>query len=314
MNVEKSYEWFTGHFTHPLYTDEAAELGPFGNDTGADFFSEWEERGYALRSSTTVRYLLAKTVDGDVDAFLAEGEQGDIEELDEVLIAAGFTLLRLTRQIDSEGLSWTRAALSRARERYGSVEADIMLSDLARLVDPNTPIHPVVQELHAQRRSGRRRTPWLFTNVFPPEPEDAPGWKGAGSGEAPPAAGLAAPLGLVPPAVKALERAGQMLDHRLAPWGESIPETPWSKWADEHFGTQWMFELRLLPIPGRSRRLTIRKGNNEDWIASLTFDLDRWDALDPAKATVLVREAYEAAVRKWVAKAAVPPPPPLPPI
>lgn len=294
MDIEKSYEWFTGHFTHPLYTDEAAELGPFGNDTGADFFSEWEERGHALKSSTTVRHLLAKTVDGDVDAFLAEGEQGDIEELDEVLIAAGFTLLRLTRQIDPEGLSWTRAALSRARERYESVEADIMLSDLDRLADPSAPVHPAVQEFKDRRRAGRRRFPWLFTNVFPPEPDDAPGWR------------------QIPPAVRALERAGKMLDERLAPWGNPIPETPWSRWADEHFGTQSGFELRLLPIPGRSRRLTLRKANNDDWIATLTFDLQHWDSRESAEATAQVRDAYVAAVQKWVTKAAVPPPPPLP--
>ncbi len=295
MDAEKSYGWFTGHFTHPLYTDEAAELGPFGNDTGADFLSEWEDRASTLRSSTTVRDLIAKTISGDVDSFLAEGERDDITELDELLVAAGFTLLRLTRQIDPEGLDWTRTALSRTRERYASVEAGIMLSDLDRLVDASAPVHPAVQELATQRGTGRRRHRWLFTNVFPPETDDPRRWR------------------QIHPAVKALQRAGEMLDDQLAPWGVPIPETPWSRWADEHFGTQLMFELRLLPTPGRSRRLSLRRGNDDDWTASLTFDLDQYESLEPAEAMALVRDAYEAAVRKWVAKAAVPPPPSLPP-
>src|SRR3954452_16416941 len=103
---------FTDHFTSPIYDDPAGEFAPFGTDEGADLLAECAARTDELGPASTVRDLLADAFDAPADV---DGLGGDIDHEDGVdaatpVVGAGFTLLRLTGQIDDEG----RAVVLRA--------------------------------------------------------------------------------------------------------------------------------------------------------------------------------------------------------
>jgi hypothetical protein len=130
-----AHERFAAHFTDPVYEDPAGEFAPFGTDEGADVLAEWATRRSELSQSTTLRDLLAEDFD-DVDEFLvAQQDEVDVG-LDAAVIGAGFTLLRLTGQIDVEGRLILAGALGRTVAFYGAQpELGQMQEDLATLPD-----------------------------------------------------------------------------------------------------------------------------------------------------------------------------------
>lgn len=94
---------FAAHFTDPVYEDVSNDLTPFGSDEGADILAEWDQRRDELGPRSTVADLL-----GD-DPFEYQSSD-DIYSLMEVQ-GAGFTLLRLTGQIDPAGKRATLKAI-----------------------------------------------------------------------------------------------------------------------------------------------------------------------------------------------------------
>ena len=112
---------FTDHFTSPIYDDAGDELAPFGTDEGADLLADWAARTDELGPSTTVRDLLADGLDhpADVDGMLAELDDEDGVDAATVVVGAGFTLLRLTGQIDDEGRTAVLRALAALEAFHG---------------------------------------------------------------------------------------------------------------------------------------------------------------------------------------------------
>ena len=106
---------FTQHFTDPLYEDPADEMAPFGSDVGSDLLYEWDERRDELTSRTTVADLLE-------DAPVTLADLDDPEDVDSAAFAssAGFTLLRLTGQIDDAGKTLALKALDVLIRYYDS--------------------------------------------------------------------------------------------------------------------------------------------------------------------------------------------------
>jgi uncharacterized protein YfeS len=128
---------FTEHFTSPIYDDPAGEFAPFGNDEGADMLADWAERTDELSPTSTVRDLLADGSDdpGDVDAMFAELDDEDGIDAAFFVIGAGFTLLRLTGQIDDEGRTAVLRALAVLETSYGEQpELTRMRDDLESFV------------------------------------------------------------------------------------------------------------------------------------------------------------------------------------
>lgn len=112
---------FASHFTAAIYDPDGT--GPFDNDEGADLFAEWSGRTDELES-LSLREMLNLN-DDPIDS--ASGPS----DLDDAIIAAGFTHLRATGWLDREGAAWVRSALlRRAKERPGTAYAT-MLDDLA---------------------------------------------------------------------------------------------------------------------------------------------------------------------------------------
>ncbi|MGW5237602.1 hypothetical protein ACWEOW_01575 [Monashia sp. NPDC004114] len=151
-----AHEAFVAHFTDPIYDDPAEEFAPFGSDEGADILSEWVERADDLDDRSTVRFVLQDWFEDseDLQAFLhdlelaaegtsgssAEGAQtpgpripepgGDVDGAT-IVLGAGFTLLRLTGHIDSEGRRLVLAALRVLESFYGPQrEFDVMRRDV----------------------------------------------------------------------------------------------------------------------------------------------------------------------------------------
>lgn len=117
---------FAAHFTDPLYGDPASELAPFGNDEGWDILHEWDERRDELTPETTVADLIvgsgfAELVSSaGVDPGEGVPEPGGLLDAATIVVGAGFTLLRLTGQIDDEGKRETLRALDILIDFYDS--------------------------------------------------------------------------------------------------------------------------------------------------------------------------------------------------
>lgn len=94
---------FAAHFTDPVYEDVSNDLTPFGSDEGSDMLAEWDQRRDELGTLSTVADVLGN------DPFEHQSSD-DIYSLMEVQ-AAGFTLLRLTGQIDPDGKRATLKAI-----------------------------------------------------------------------------------------------------------------------------------------------------------------------------------------------------------
>ena len=117
---------YAAHFTHPLYSAVSGEWAPFGSDEGSDLLWSWEQRVGELSDRSTVADLLPGAEPHQWESVT------DVEWAVEVL-AAGFTLLRLTGQIDPDGRRLVMEALDYLEANFGDEEATIpqMRQDLA---------------------------------------------------------------------------------------------------------------------------------------------------------------------------------------
>lgn len=121
---------FSAHFTDGIYdpSDYANDdRAPFGNDEGFDEIHDWADRLDELRTHRTLRYMIGEGAD-QLTEELRFNSQVDV---DDIVVALGFTLLRFTGQIDPEGRDWLLAALQRQDGRAPGSEYAIMLNDLA---------------------------------------------------------------------------------------------------------------------------------------------------------------------------------------
>ncbi|QGN58737.1 RHS repeat-associated core domain-containing protein [Nostocoides sp. HKS02] len=115
---------FAAHFTDPVYSDVAGEFAPFGTDEGFELLQVWADRREHLSSTTTLAWLLTESGLDDLLGQLDADEPGMIPEpggqIDAAtfVVAAGFTLLRLTGRIDDPGTTLTLRALDVLITRY----------------------------------------------------------------------------------------------------------------------------------------------------------------------------------------------------
>lgn len=150
-----THDAFAAHFTDSIYDDPAEEFAPFGSDEGADILAEWAERAEDLDRGSTVRDVLQDSFEdaAELQDFLGgleaaskrvsvsapENPQagpripepgGDVDGAT-IVLGAGFTLLRLTGQIDGEGRRLVLASLDVLQDFYGPQrEFEVMRRDL----------------------------------------------------------------------------------------------------------------------------------------------------------------------------------------
>ena len=127
---------FRALFTDPLYDDEGEELAPFGSDEGWDLVREWGERRDELSADATVQEVLDESAFPEAVTHLGDPDErvpGPFGGVDAAtfVVAAGFTLLRLTGRIDHEGHAVTVRALAVLAQHVGPrPEIDLMRRDL----------------------------------------------------------------------------------------------------------------------------------------------------------------------------------------
>lgn len=140
---------FAEHFTADIYSELSGSYAPFGSEGGQTMLWKWSERAAELSPSSTVRDLLADDADdpGAIDAVLSDvsslGSADTGQETAEharMVLSAGFTLLRLTGQIDGEGEQVTLEALDTLEGSYGAQpELDQMREDLLTFTGLTSP-------------------------------------------------------------------------------------------------------------------------------------------------------------------------------
>lgn len=125
---------FAAHFRHQLYDPdnyENDELPPFGSDEGSDEVHDWAERLDELGQNPTLRYMVGE----DADGLIANLQQTEQVDGDDILVGQGFTLLRFTGQIDGEGRRWLLDALARQHQNTGFNEYAQLRADLESFTD-----------------------------------------------------------------------------------------------------------------------------------------------------------------------------------
>lgn len=110
--IPKAHPAFKAHFTDAFYEDLGEENAPFGSDEGFDMLFIWDERRDELGADSTV----ADVLENDPAEFIEHNEYDSAIAVQ----SAGFTLLRLTGQIDRPGLRSTIAALDQLLAIFGS--------------------------------------------------------------------------------------------------------------------------------------------------------------------------------------------------
>jgi uncharacterized protein YfeS len=137
MALPDAHPAFRAHFTDPVYDDQGADAGPFGNDEGWDLVMEWGDRRDELGPDSTLATVLE--VD-DVDAVREfAGPMEGIDGLDtgQFIVGAAFTLLRLTGRIRDDDRALALGALDFLIETGGPEPEHLILkADLASWRNP----------------------------------------------------------------------------------------------------------------------------------------------------------------------------------
>lgn len=120
---------FAAHFRDPLYDDPADDLAPFGNDEGWDLLADWAKRSDQLDGSSTLEQIAPEWFE---DAPLVPDDLSEDDvDLNDIVIGAGFTLLRLTGQIGEVDRALVLRALEIRDRTYGPQrETQQMRTDL----------------------------------------------------------------------------------------------------------------------------------------------------------------------------------------
>jgi uncharacterized protein YfeS len=108
---------FAAHFRDAIYDDPADELAPFGSDEGADLLADWADRADELDSGSTLAQIAPEWFeDGPL---LPTDLNEENVDLNDIVIGAGFTLLRLKGQISELDRSLVLRALDIRDRTYG---------------------------------------------------------------------------------------------------------------------------------------------------------------------------------------------------
>lgn len=119
---------FAAHFRDPIYDDEANDLAPFGNDEGWDLLVGWVKRADELDSVSTLVQIAPEWFE---EAPVPDDLNEDDVDLNDIVIGAGFTLLRLTGQIGEADRALVLRALDIRDRTYGQhPETQQMRTDL----------------------------------------------------------------------------------------------------------------------------------------------------------------------------------------
>jgi hypothetical protein len=135
---------FTAHFTDDIYEQADHEFAPHGTDQGYDLVWHWAAHRHELDQDATLLELLQKSDLDDLPSQLDRPEPGPVPapggQIDAAtfIVAAAFTLLRLTGQLDEGGKQLSMRALEILIRRYGPMPDLLRQQDDLRAWPPGT--------------------------------------------------------------------------------------------------------------------------------------------------------------------------------
>ena len=134
MALPEAHPAFRAHFTDPLYEDQGADAGPFGNDAGWELVTDWGDRRDELTAGSDLRTVLGTD---DVRNVVGPMEGVDGIETAQFVIAAAFTLLRLTGWLPDDDRALALEALQLQIATVGpEPELAVQRDDLSRWCNP----------------------------------------------------------------------------------------------------------------------------------------------------------------------------------
>ena len=108
---------FAAHFRDPIYDDPADGFAPFGNDEGWDLLADCVKRIDELDGDSTLKQIAPEWFE-DGTLVPSDLNEDDVD-LNDIVIGAGFTLLRLTGQIGEADRALVLRALDIRDRTYG---------------------------------------------------------------------------------------------------------------------------------------------------------------------------------------------------
>ncbi|STD13742.1 Uncharacterised protein [Dermatophilus congolensis] len=120
---------FAAHFTDDIYDNVDDAYAPFGSPEGEDLLRTWGQRRSELEDGALIEDLVEAFGDDLGDRIGEDEESTDLETL---VVAAGFTILRLVGEIDEQDRQYVLRALAHLEEVFGEQpEFDTMNEDLS---------------------------------------------------------------------------------------------------------------------------------------------------------------------------------------
>lgn len=119
---------FAAHFDGDLYDDIDDAYAPFGSAEGEELLREWGDRRAELDEGTLLTDLVPAFGD---DLGTRIGEDDEVGEIETLVVAAGFTVLRLLGEIDEQDRQYVLRSLAHLEVMYGEQpEFETMREDL----------------------------------------------------------------------------------------------------------------------------------------------------------------------------------------
>ena len=126
--LPKSHPAFAAHFEDDLYDNVDDAYAPFGNAEGEELLRDWGDRLDELAESALMTDIVPTFGD---DLGTRIGQDDESADLETLVLAAGFTLLRLQGEIDEQDRQYVLRALTHLELVYGEQpEFDTMREDL----------------------------------------------------------------------------------------------------------------------------------------------------------------------------------------
>lgn len=129
LPLPEAHSAFAAHFTDDLYDNTDDVYAPFGSVESEELLRECAEKRDELEDGAVITDIVEAFGDDLGDRIGMDEEETDLESL---VVGAGFTLLRLTGQIDEQDRQYVLRALRHLEQVYGEQsEIDTMTEDLA---------------------------------------------------------------------------------------------------------------------------------------------------------------------------------------
>lgn len=126
--LPESHPAFAAHFDDDLYDNIDDAYAPFGSAEGEELLREWGDKRDELAEESFITDLVPAFGDDLGTRIGQDDEEGEIETL---VVAAGFTLLRLLGEIDEQDRQYMLRSLNHLEVVYGEQsEFETMREDL----------------------------------------------------------------------------------------------------------------------------------------------------------------------------------------